>query len=79
MNGMSNNNKEQRHKLLHALSFFSQVGITMAACVFIGVLLGGAFDRLLGTAPWLLLIFSLLGVGAAFKSLFDLANKTNKK
>jgi len=60
---------------LKALSFFSQVGITMAACVFIGVLLGKFLDDRFGTSPWLLLAFSLLGAMAAFKALFDLAGK----
>jgi ATP synthase protein I len=62
-------------EFLRALSFFSQIGITMAACVLIGVLLGRFLDSLMGTSPWLLLLFSLLGAGAAFKALFDLANK----
>ncbi len=62
-------------ELLRALSFFSQIGITMAACVLIGVLLGKFLDGLLGTSPWLLLVFSLLGAGAALKAVFDLGNK----
>jgi F0F1-type ATP synthase assembly protein I len=32
-------------------------------------------DSLLGTAPWLLLVFSLLGAAAAFKSLIDMAKR----
>ncbi|MCL2812357.1 MAG: AtpZ/AtpI family protein [Clostridia bacterium] len=72
MNDMSHNKKEQRKKLLQALSFFSQIAITMASCVLIGVILGSLLDRLFGTAPTLLLIFSFLGVGAAIKSLFDM-------
>ncbi|MGI6169444.1 MAG: AtpZ/AtpI family protein [Christensenellales bacterium] len=60
---------------MQALSFFSQIGITMAACVLIGVFLGRFLDNLLGTTPYLLLLFSLFGVGAAFKALFDLAGK----
>ncbi|MGI6161248.1 MAG: AtpZ/AtpI family protein [Christensenellales bacterium] len=60
---------------MKALSFFSQIGITMAACVLIGVFLGRFLDNLLNTSPWLLLLFSLLGVGAALKALFDLAAK----
>ncbi|NLN53511.1 MAG: hypothetical protein GX150_04315, partial [Firmicutes bacterium] len=36
----------------------------MAATIFVGVLLGRFLDSLLGTSPWLLLIFSLLGAGA---------------
>ena len=73
------NNKEQKNKqrkeLLNAFSFFSQVGIMMASCVLVGVLLGKFLDDVLGTAPWLLLLFSLLGAAASFKSVFDLANK----
>jgi len=62
-------------EFFRAVAFFSQVGITMAACVFVGVMLGKFLDERLGTSPWLLLVFSLLGAGAAFKSLFDLGKK----
>jgi ATP synthase protein I len=44
----------------------------MAALVFIGVLLGKHLDGFFGTSPWLLLLFSLLGAGAAFMALFNL-------
>jgi ATP synthase protein I len=44
----------------------------MAACVLIGVFLGRFLDGLLGTSPWLLLLCSLLGVGAALKAVFEL-------
>ncbi len=79
---MSDNKEKKPEKeegagkeFLRALTFFSQVGITMAACVLIGVLLGKFLDGLLGTSPWLLLVFSLLGAAAAFKAMFDLGNK----
>jgi len=72
MNDMPHNKKEQRKKLLQALSFFSQIAVTMAACVLIGVGMGKLLDDLFGTGPTLLLIFSFLGVGAAIKSLFDM-------
>ena len=65
-------NKKRRHSngdTLRALAYFSQVGITMAATIIVGVLLGKYLDRWLGTDPWLLLICSLLGAGASFKSL----------
>ena len=44
----------------------------MAASVLIGVLLGKYLDRFFGTAPWLLLIFSFLGVGAAIRAIFTI-------
>lgn len=70
-----NNKKQQGSELLHGLMFFSQIGISMVACVFIGVFLGRFLDKLLGTSPWLLLIFSLMGAAAAIKVLFDLSKK----
>ena len=72
---MSRDNREQRGEYRRALSFLSQIGITIAACIIIGVLLGKFLDDFFGTSPWLLLIFSLLGAAAAFKSMFDMANK----
>ena len=75
MNHPSYDKNRQRGKSLRALSFASQIGITMAACVLIGVLCGKFLDDLLSTAPWLLLVFSLLGVAASFKVLFDLAKR----
>ena len=73
MNNMSDNKNKQPLNPLHALSFLSQIGITMASCVLVGVFSGKSLDDLFGTSPWLLLVFSLLGAAAAFKALFDLA------
>lgn len=72
MNDMPHNKKEQRGQMLRAFSLFSQIGITMATCVLVGVILGRLLDDALGTSPWLLLLFSLLGAGASFKALYDL-------
>lgn len=58
-----------------ALAYFSQIGVTIVAAVLVGVFLGKFLDSLLGTKPWLLLIFSLLGAGAAIRVLFN----TDKK
>ena len=49
-------NKDEQSKnneTLRALANFSQIGITMAATIFVGVLLGRFLDSLLGTSPWL--------------------------
>lgn len=65
------NKKSQNSETLRALAHFSQIGITVAASVFTGVMLGKILDNFLGTTPWLLLIFSLMGAGAAIKSIFE--------
>lgn len=64
---------KQRNQFVRAMSNLSQLGIAMAACVITGVLLGKFLDGLFGTSPWLLLVFSLLGAGAAIKACFDLS------
>ncbi|MDR1062149.1 MAG: AtpZ/AtpI family protein [Clostridiales bacterium] len=60
---------------LHALGLLSQLGISMAACVLIGVLAGSKLDGWLGTSPWLLVLFAFIGAGAAFKVMYDIAIK----
>ena len=72
---MPDDNKKKRNEFVKALSMLSQIGIIMVACVLIGVFLGSFLDKRLGTSPWLLLVFSLLGVAAAFKSIYDYAKK----
>jgi ATP synthase protein I len=72
---MANNGNKGFHETLRALSVISQIGLMLAACVLVGVLLGRFLDNLLGTSPWLLIVFSLLGMAAAFKSIFDFANR----
>lgn len=66
---------KERRELMRAISLLTQLGVTMAACVVVGVFLGRFLDGLLGTSPWLLIIFSLLGAGSAVKALFNLTTE----
>lgn len=70
MNNNNNENKSERDNPYRSLANFTQVGFTMAAAILVSVLLGNWLDDRLGTSPWLVLIFSLLGVLAAIRSLF---------
>ena len=70
-----NEDKKYNRELLRSLYMISQIGLTIAACVIIGVLLGRFLDNTFGTSPVLLIIFSLLGAGAGFRSIFQYANK----
>ncbi len=60
----------KNYETMRALAYFSQIGITLAATIITSVLLGKFLDSLFGTTPWLLLLFSLLGLGSAIKSMF---------
>jgi len=67
--------KQDRKNIARAISYMTHIAVTMAVCVLIGVLLGLFLDSRLGTDPWLVIVFSLLGCMAAFKSMIDIAKK----
>ena len=66
--------EKDRREFIRALGVFSQLGMSMVACVIVGFLAGRFFDRLLGNnAPWLTMLFAFLGSGAAIKMVYDIA------
>jgi len=65
------------NEVFRALADFSQIGFTIAVSVLVGVVLGQYLDDKFGTAPWFLLIFSILGVGAGIRVLFNIAKGRN--
>ena len=67
--------KKERKNILKAMGLMSQIGLTVVACVVLGIFLGRFLDDRLGTTPWLLIVFALLGVVSAFKAMVDLSKK----
>lgn len=51
----------------------------MGVCVALGWGIGYWLDGWLGTQPWLMLVFLLLGVAAGFKALITTANKARDR
>ncbi|MDR2572006.1 MAG: AtpZ/AtpI family protein [Oscillospiraceae bacterium] len=72
---MPNNEKPQQNEFAKAFSYLLQIGVTIIACLAVGIFLGWLLDRYLGTAPWLMMTCTFLGIGAAFKSIFEFAKK----
>jgi ATP synthase protein I len=56
-----------------AFALMFDLGLRLAAPILIGVLVGAWLDGLLKTAPWLLFVGVLLGVGIAFYALYDVS------
>ncbi len=54
------------------------LGLLLPSSIAIGLLIGYYLDRWLGTGPWLLLIFTLLGVASGLISLIRSLLKINK-
>lgn len=51
------------------------IGPLLAASVIAGYLLGGWLDRMLGTAPWLMVSCVLLGTAGGFMEMFRVLNR----
>jgi ATP synthase protein I len=72
---VSRDPKNDRGDIGKAFAYFTQIGVNIIACIAAGFFLGRWLDGILGTFPWLLLVFSFLGMGAAFKSIIDLGKR----
>lgn len=55
----------------------STVGLELGLSVLIGLFIGQYLDEWLGTEPWLLLLFLILGMAAGFRSIFRLLRDLN--
>lgn len=52
------------------LGFALRIGVELVAALIVGGGIGFMLDRWLGTAPWLLVVFFLLGAGAGFVNVY---------
>jgi len=52
------------------LAALSSLGLMLPSSIAVGLFLGYFLDKLLGTEPWLLIVFTLFGVASGFLSLF---------
>ncbi len=53
----------------------SSLGLVLPSSIVIGLFMGYFLDKLLGTHPWMLIIFLLFGVASGFYSLIRGLNK----
>jgi ATP synthase protein I len=69
---------EGTKRLVSLMGRYGAIGLQMGLSVAIGLVIGLALDRYLGTEPWLALIFLILGVIAGFLALFRLAKEIQR-
>jgi ATP synthase protein I len=56
----------------------SSAGLELGISVALGALFGGWLDGKLGTAPWMMLVFLLIGVVAGFRGLLRAVARADK-
>lgn len=71
--------KKQTRSIMQNLALVSQVGIMMIVPILGCVWLGQFIDKKLGTGSLFLIIGIVLGVGAAFRNLYQLGVQKSKE
>jgi ATP synthase protein I len=71
-------NDKPRRPDLRRLSELASLGLVLPSSIAVGLLIGYFLDRWLGTEPWLLLSFTVLGIVSGLLSLFRALKKQMK-
>lgn len=67
--------KEKNKEYLDLVYDAGTIGIQLVASTFIGLAMGYYLDEWLGTDPWLLIVFLILGIIAGFRNVYREAKK----
>lgn len=68
-----NNKKEDG--LYRQIGSLSTIGINLVVATLVGFGMGYYMDKWFGTKPILMIIFTIIGVAAGFKIIFETVNK----
>ena len=69
----------QRWQQTYEAASVASVGIEMGLAVVVGWLIGYSLDNWLGTTPYLMLVWTGLGIAAGFRGLWRVAKKAQKQ
>lgn len=64
--------------LRESIASASVVGLNLVSATFVGLAIGYWLDRWLGTSPWLLLVFLVLGIVAGFRNVLQEVRKIQR-
>ncbi len=71
--------KDKKKSVLTPLADVGTMGMHLVVSTFIGLGMGWYLDKWLGTKPWLLLIFLILGIVAGFRNMFQEVRRLNRQ
>ena len=69
---------DDKSQLTRQLALFGTIPILLAAGPLAGFFIGRFLDRWLGTDPFLMVIFLILGFVASGKEIYNIVRKVNK-
>ncbi|SKA79887.1 AtpZ/AtpI family protein [Desulfobaculum bizertense] len=64
--------------LLDLMGDIGSIGMQLVVSTFVGLGMGYYLDKWLGTKPWMLIIFLILGIAAGFKNVYEQAMRMMK-
>ena len=70
-------NHKPRNKAYRAFATAGSLGFVMAAFILVGYYIGSYLDKRLGTDPWFLLLFLLLGIVGGFMEYLQILKGMN--
>ena len=70
--------KRETLRSMRELAYYSSLGLQVALSIFIGLGAGVYLDRKFDTAPWLTLVFLLMGIIAGFRNIALAIRKSRK-
>jgi ATP synthase protein I len=70
---------DNKREVVRSLLSYSSLGIEMGLSVAIGIGIGYFLDKFFKTAPYLTIIFMILGIVAAMKTIYTLLKKIEKE
>lgn len=69
---------DDKPQLIRQLALFGVIPILMAVGPLVGFVVGKLLDSWLGTEPFLMVLFIVLGFAASGKEVYDLVRKVSK-
>ena len=69
----------ERGKPNEGLGIGFRISVELAAAIGVGTAIGILLDRWLGTSPWLLIVFFLIGCFAAFLNVYRTSQEFDKQ
>ena len=71
--------KDEKRNLLRWISTLGTIGINLVVTTIIGFFIGYYLDKLLGTKPWLMFVFLIIGIFTGFWNMLRILNKVIKE